>query len=235
MTARYIEVADDLRRRMRHGEWALQAPFPTIQELQDYYAVPSLGTIRDAFSILIAEGLLRTAQGKRTVVTALPLVDDVTRAALAAQITRIRAAADLAAAALDAETLSTRGNSDPQQPTWSWASSTFCRTCGHGVDGVTRGWEEDDYLDAGPSTHDLDHDVVTLIGLTSPEDQDAAIQGEIWWEIFAYRARAADLLLMGDIAAARRDVAHAAELVTAHPEVDNLGVRLDAPAAVLNT
>ncbi|WP_300641684.1 GntR family transcriptional regulator [Nocardioides sp.] len=46
--ARYREIADDLRRRITEGEFAVGDQLPSIAALQEHYDVPGLGTIRQA-------------------------------------------------------------------------------------------------------------------------------------------------------------------------------------------
>ena len=69
--ARYHEIAEDLRARIKAGEWRIGDKLPGIAALQDYYQVEkSLGTIRSAQQLLVAEGMLRTEQGVGAFVTA---------------------------------------------------------------------------------------------------------------------------------------------------------------------
>ncbi len=59
----YRQVADDLRARIRTGEFAPGAKLPPEQDLVDRYDV-SRPTLRKALEALKAEGLLISAQGK---------------------------------------------------------------------------------------------------------------------------------------------------------------------------
>lgn len=59
--ARYRDIADDLRRRLVAGEFPVGSPIPS--DLQAYYEVPGLNTIRRAQRLLVDEGLLETQQG----------------------------------------------------------------------------------------------------------------------------------------------------------------------------
>jgi DNA-binding transcriptional MocR family regulator len=69
--ARYHEIADDLRTRIQNGEWQVGDKLPGIAALQTYYRVEqSLGTIRKAQQLLVADGMLRTEQGLGAFVTA---------------------------------------------------------------------------------------------------------------------------------------------------------------------
>ena len=69
--ARYQEIADDLRKRIQSGEFPVGAKLPGISALQERYGVTkSLGTIRAAQQLLVADGMLRTEQGVGAFVTA---------------------------------------------------------------------------------------------------------------------------------------------------------------------
>lgn len=70
--AKYIEIADDLRERIRNGEYRVGSKLPGIGSLQELYGVSGLNTVRAAHQILIEEGLIRTEQGVGTFVVALP-------------------------------------------------------------------------------------------------------------------------------------------------------------------
>ncbi len=62
--ARYHDIADDLRKRIKAGEWQIGDKLPGISALQEHYQVEkSLGTIRSAQQLLVADGMLRTEQG----------------------------------------------------------------------------------------------------------------------------------------------------------------------------
>lgn len=77
--ARYHEIADDLRARIKAGEWKIGDKLPGISALQDYYKVEkSLGTIRSAQQLLVADGMLRTEQGVGAFVTATEPIRAVT-------------------------------------------------------------------------------------------------------------------------------------------------------------
>lgn len=69
--ARYHEIAEDLRRRIRAHEFPVGAQLPGISALQEHYKVPpnSLNTVRKAQQLLVADGMLRTQQGVGVFVT----------------------------------------------------------------------------------------------------------------------------------------------------------------------
>lgn len=71
-TSRFIEIADDLRRRLAAGEWPVGSAIPGISALQDEYNGAALETIRKAQKVLADEGLLEPRQGSGTFVVALP-------------------------------------------------------------------------------------------------------------------------------------------------------------------
>lgn len=77
--ARYHEIAADLRARIKAGEWAVGEKLPGISALQEHYEVEkSLGTIRRAQQLLVADGMLRTEQGVGAFVIATEPVRVVT-------------------------------------------------------------------------------------------------------------------------------------------------------------
>lgn len=59
----YLEIADDLRRRITEGEFAVGDQLPAIAALQEHYDVPSPGAIRQAQQILFDQGMVVTRQG----------------------------------------------------------------------------------------------------------------------------------------------------------------------------
>lgn len=61
--ARYRDIADDLRTRIRNGEFAVGDKLPTISEFQEHYGVPGINTIRQAQQLLVDDGMLETRQG----------------------------------------------------------------------------------------------------------------------------------------------------------------------------
>jgi DNA-binding GntR family transcriptional regulator len=64
---KYRQIADDLRVRIRSGEFAPSAQVPSKADLMRDHRV-SLNTINDAMKVLISEGLIRTVQGLGTFV-----------------------------------------------------------------------------------------------------------------------------------------------------------------------
>lgn len=54
------DIADDLRRRVEAGEWAVGDRLPTVRELMDQYSTPSQNTIVRAIATLSNEGVLIT-------------------------------------------------------------------------------------------------------------------------------------------------------------------------------
>lgn len=78
MTARYKQIAAELRRRIAAGVYPVGSKLPPIAQLQDEFEVPGLNTIRSAYQPLIAEGLLRGEQGVGVWVLATPPPDDAT-------------------------------------------------------------------------------------------------------------------------------------------------------------
>lgn len=67
----YLVVADDLRRRMRAGDYAVGEELPKIDDLVNEHKVSHM-TVKRALEVLAAEGLVKTRQGKRAIVTGKP-------------------------------------------------------------------------------------------------------------------------------------------------------------------
>ena len=79
--ARYREIADDLRSKIKSGDYPVGTKLPSISDLQDEYDVPGLNTIRAAQQILVDEGMLETRRGVGAFVVAdSPREFDVTAA-----------------------------------------------------------------------------------------------------------------------------------------------------------
>lgn len=98
--ARYREIADDLRTKIKTGVYPVGGKLPSISDLQGEYAVSSLNTIRAAQQILVDEGMLDTRQGVGAFVTAAesPRELDVTAA-----LTQACGTLTIVLAALDAK------------------------------------------------------------------------------------------------------------------------------------
>ncbi|GHG24688.1 GntR family transcriptional regulator [Streptomyces filamentosus] len=69
MTARHEQIATELRRAIRRGEYPVGARLPAETELAARHGV-SRGTVRQAVAALTAEGLIGSRQGARRVVLA---------------------------------------------------------------------------------------------------------------------------------------------------------------------
>jgi GntR family transcriptional regulator len=69
MAARHEEIADELRRSIDRGKYAVGARLPAETDLAAHYGV-SRGTVRQAVAALTAEGLIGSRQGARRVVLA---------------------------------------------------------------------------------------------------------------------------------------------------------------------
>ena len=61
----YVQVADDLRRRIRSGEYAPGQRLPSAEDLHQIYDV-AVGTARKALRLLRDEGTAVMAPGKGT-------------------------------------------------------------------------------------------------------------------------------------------------------------------------
>jgi DNA-binding GntR family transcriptional regulator len=100
-TPRYVEIADDLRRRLGAGEWSVGSTIPGISALQAEYEVAGLQTIRQAQSVLQEEGLLEPRQGSGTFVIGLPGKREADRSELRHVITDLQHALGAAQATLN--------------------------------------------------------------------------------------------------------------------------------------
>ncbi|HEY2579079.1 MAG TPA: GntR family transcriptional regulator [Streptosporangiaceae bacterium] len=73
----YVQIADDLRRKIKSGELAPGAQLKTEVELREEYGREEYGrdglvsrnTVRDAIKVLVAHGLVQTRPGQGTFVT----------------------------------------------------------------------------------------------------------------------------------------------------------------------
>jgi DNA-binding GntR family transcriptional regulator len=61
--ARYREIADDIRAKIKSGVYPEGGKLPSISELMDAYKVDGLQTIRNAQQLLVEEGYLASHQG----------------------------------------------------------------------------------------------------------------------------------------------------------------------------
>jgi DNA-binding GntR family transcriptional regulator len=61
--ARYREIADALRFKIKAGVYPVGSKLPTIQELMAEYDVPGLNTVRAAQQLLVDEKMIETRQG----------------------------------------------------------------------------------------------------------------------------------------------------------------------------
>ncbi|RFU82903.1 GntR family transcriptional regulator [Streptomyces triticagri] len=59
----YRQVADDLRRKIRAGEYQPGARVPSSRDLEKAYDIANM-TARSALRVLVDEGLIRTAVGR---------------------------------------------------------------------------------------------------------------------------------------------------------------------------
>jgi GntR family transcriptional regulator len=62
----YRQIADDLRARIRGGEYAPGDELPMLAEFKVRYDVGAVNTVRQALAILVAEGLVDSRGGRRS-------------------------------------------------------------------------------------------------------------------------------------------------------------------------
>ncbi|MDP9865591.1 MULTISPECIES: GntR family transcriptional regulator [Streptosporangium] len=67
----YLRIADDIRREMAAGRYAVGEQLPVARELADKYGVAMM-TIGNALAVLRDEGLIETRQGSGSFVTRMP-------------------------------------------------------------------------------------------------------------------------------------------------------------------
>jgi DNA-binding transcriptional regulator YhcF (GntR family) len=242
-TARYKGIADDLRRRLGDGEWEPGQQIPSLVELQGQYGGPSFNVIRDAESVLIAEGLLRADHGVGVFVVALPgRVPGQEAAELGRELERIQQAATRAAAlwrqhqdSAGASGDPAGGGETPEVRRWGWMTGVDCPTCDLRM-GSSRGWVDPDEPD--PADEELarcrenEHPVRLYHGPDGDADQEAAAAVERWWERFAHAQEAARLLAAGSpgsAAAARWHARQVHELIEQMP--DELAYRVHVTTA----
>jgi len=65
------QVADDIRRRVRAGEFEVGAKLPSLKDLRDRYGVAEV-TVHTAIRELQREGIVVSSQGRGTFVAAVP-------------------------------------------------------------------------------------------------------------------------------------------------------------------
>lgn len=63
----YLQLASVLRHRIAHGEFAPGVQLPTVAQLADQYQMARI-TVRQAYAVLIAEGLITSQRGRGTFV-----------------------------------------------------------------------------------------------------------------------------------------------------------------------
>jgi DNA-binding GntR family transcriptional regulator len=67
----YVRIADDIRRDIASGQYAVGEPLPSVAELATRFGVAKM-TISNAIAALRDEGLVQTRQGSPSVVLATP-------------------------------------------------------------------------------------------------------------------------------------------------------------------
>jgi len=70
----YLRIADDIRRGIAAGRYAVGEQLPVARELADRYGVAMM-TISNALAVLRDDGLIETRQGSGSFVTAQPAGD----------------------------------------------------------------------------------------------------------------------------------------------------------------
>lgn len=70
----YVQIADVVRDRIRHGTYELNRKIPSEIALGEEFEV-SRPTVREGLAILTEEGLVKAIRGKGTYVVALPAED----------------------------------------------------------------------------------------------------------------------------------------------------------------
>jgi GntR family transcriptional regulator len=71
----YLQLEDELRRRIEAGEFSPDSPIPSEHRLEVMYGVSRI-TVREAISRLVSVGYLRKERGKGTFVQALRKIDE---------------------------------------------------------------------------------------------------------------------------------------------------------------
>jgi GntR family transcriptional regulator len=67
----YVQLAEDLAKRIQRGEFPVGARLPSEAELVHDYGTAKM-TVRRSLEILRERGLIRTLHGRRSVVIATP-------------------------------------------------------------------------------------------------------------------------------------------------------------------
>ncbi|WP_345457449.1 GntR family transcriptional regulator [Actinoallomurus oryzae] len=67
----YVRIADDIRRDIASGRYAVGDPLPSVAELATRFGVAKM-TISNAIAALRDEGLIQTRQGSPSIVLATP-------------------------------------------------------------------------------------------------------------------------------------------------------------------
>ena len=63
--SRYVQLANYLRHKITHGDWAPTFRLPTVQALADELCVARI-TVRQAYAMLVAENLITSEPGRGT-------------------------------------------------------------------------------------------------------------------------------------------------------------------------
>ena len=71
MSPLHEQVADDIRRRVRAGEFEVGAKLPSLRDLRERYGVAEV-TVHTAIRELQREGVVMSSQGRGTFVAAVP-------------------------------------------------------------------------------------------------------------------------------------------------------------------
>ncbi len=67
----YVRIADDIRRDIASGQYAVGDPLPSVADLAVRFGVAKM-TISNAMAALREEGLIQTRQGSPSVVVSVP-------------------------------------------------------------------------------------------------------------------------------------------------------------------
>lgn len=86
--AAYLQVADDLRAKIREGVYPVGSPLPSRAKLMEIYDV-SIAVVRDALKELRGDGTTQGQQGKAVFVRKLPEAPEPSTTELAEVIRQI--------------------------------------------------------------------------------------------------------------------------------------------------